>query len=512
MTMRPFYQTVLPILCILSCTLGTIWGAELEVSVVDGEGRPVWARMEVRGSNGRMVQPEFSLRDRTAKPREGGKQWYLGSFVFKGPELVTAPEGDYTIIAERGPEFDRFEETITLSDQQPLQLQIHLERWIDMEKRGWYSGDFHIHRPVEDVKKLALAEDLNLSVVFTMWNKASEWEGLPFPPKPQIELSPRHLITVLNAEDERGGGAWMLHNLRKKINLAVDGRWFPPGIEFIRQAKQHRYYAEGFPWVDVEKPFWWEVPVVMAISPPDSIGVLHNHFNQYGIHNSEAWGRPRDEKEFPGDGGFVEHSLNLYYRFLNLGMDIPASAGSASGVLPNPVGYNRVYVRPREKFSVRSFYDGLRHGPSFVTNGPMLFFDVVEGTREVEMALEVQSRKPIQSVELIANGKVIQTFEPEPGQTSFHTELSMDSGFHSWVAARCFVRSEDTIRMAHSRPVMLFDGAWDGRGDAQYFVEWMDELIQLANEEEGRFSSNDERDAVLALYQEARRFYQQKSR
>ena len=47
----------------------------------------------------------------------------------------------------------------------------------------------------------------------------------------------------------------MLHNLRKKINLAVDGRWFPSGIEFIEQAKGQRYYAEGFPWVDVAEPF-----------------------------------------------------------------------------------------------------------------------------------------------------------------------------------------------------------------------------------------------------------------
>ncbi len=466
--MWPLYRTILLPLYIFSCFLVPLSGAELEVSVVDGDGQPVWARMEIRGADGRMVQPASPLRDRTARPREGGRQWYLGSFVFQGPELVIAPEGDYTIIAERGPEFDRFEETITLSDQQPLQLQIHLERWIDMEKRGWYSGDFHVHRSVDDVKKLALAEDLNLSVVFTMWNKASEREGIPFPRKPAIELSPRHLITVLNAEDERGGGAWMLHNLTKKINLAVDGRWYPAGIEFIRQAKQQRYYKEGFPWVDVEKPFWWEVPVVMAISPPDSIGLLHNHFNQYGILDSEVWGRPRDRKVFPGDRGFVDHSLSLYYRFLNLGMDIPASAGSASGVLPNPVGYNRVYVRPREKFSLASFYDGLRHGPSFVTNGPMLFFDVVEAKREVQMALEVQSRDPIESVELVANGKVIQSFTPEPGQTSFQTELSMDSGFHSWVAVRCFVRAEETIRMAHSRPVVLVDGAWDGREDAVF--------------------------------------------
>ena len=90
------------------------------------------------------------------------------------------------------------------------------------------------------------------------------------------------------------------HNLRKKISLAVDGRWFPPGIEFIHQAKQQRYYKEGFPWVDVEKPFWWEVPVVMALTPPDSIGLLHNHFNQYGILSNEAWGRPPRRERVSG--------------------------------------------------------------------------------------------------------------------------------------------------------------------------------------------------------------------
>ena len=33
---------------------------------------------------------------------------------------------------------------------------------------------------------------------------------------------------------------------------------------------------------------------------------------------------------------------DIYYALLNCGLRIPPSAGSASGVLPNPVGYNRV--------------------------------------------------------------------------------------------------------------------------------------------------------------------------
>jgi len=509
------YLNLMGFVRLLTCLLAavaTLAAADLDARVVDEDGILVWARLKIRGPDGRTYQPAFALRDRTSSARPNGRRWYLGSFVAKEPSLLEVPAGDYTIVVERGPEYERFEETVALTDAQPVELTVNLQKWIDMNALGWYSGDFHIHRTVEDAKVLALAEDLNLSVVVTMWNKRDVWEDRPYPANPVVEVTPRHLLTILNAEDERGGGAWMMHGLREKLNLAVDGRWFPPGLDFLYYAKKQRYYRLGFPWIDVEKPFWWEVPVVMALSPPDSFGVLHNHFNQYGIHNSEAWGKPRDQEKFPGDQGFVDSSLSLYYRYLNLGMDIPASAGSASGVLPNPVGYNRIYVRPREPFSAKSFYDGLRYGSSFVTNGPMLFFDAIEGAKEVRMALRVQSREPIERVDLVANGAVVKQFEVEPNQLTFSAELVMDSGVHSWVAARCFVKSDDTIRMAHSRPVFLVDGFWDAKEDAEYFVAWIDELIAQTREEKDRFSNEGERRSILGIYNDARQFYQRKAR
>ena len=142
----------------------------------------------------------------------------------------------------------------------------------------------------------------------------------------------------------------------------------------------------------------------------------------------------------------------------------------------------------------------------------MLFFDAIEGHREVRMAVQVHSRETIERVELVANGKVIKQFEVEPDQTNFSTELVMDSGVHSWVAARCFVKSEDTIRMAHSRPVFLVDGFWDAREDAQYFIDWIDELIAQTREDKDRFSNEQERQAVLGIYNDARLFYQRKAR
>ena len=63
----------------------------------------------------------------------------------------------------------------------------------------------------------------------------------------------------------------------------------------------------------------------------------------------------------------------IYYHALEAGIRIPPSAGSASGVLPNPVGYNRVYVHlGSQQLSADSWFGALSKGRCFVTNGPLL--------------------------------------------------------------------------------------------------------------------------------------------
>ena len=54
-----------------------------------------------------------------------------------------------------------------------------------------------------------------------------------------------------------------------------------------------------------------------------------------------------------------------------------AALGSAhrrqrSGVAPNPVGYNRVYVNVNGEFSYDAWWENLREGRVFITNGPLL--------------------------------------------------------------------------------------------------------------------------------------------
>ena len=502
---RSHAAIIAPFLAVVALTWSVAASAgELRLGAVE-HGQPVWARFEVRGADGQTYQPEGAIADRRFRPREGNEPWYGGSFVAGKPVTIALDSGRYTVVAERGTEFKRFEESVEVADRDPTELSIEIDRWTDMRAKGWYSGDFHVHRTIEATPALQQAEDLNLAVVFTMWNKRDLWPAGRLPQETVRRTSPGRWMTVLNAEDERGGGAWMFHGLFERLPLAAGARWFPIGIDLIEQARAQKRPA----WVEVEKPFWWEAPVVMALAPPDSIGMIHNHFNQYGALANSAWGRPPDERWPEGSEGFLEYSLSLNYRFWNLGFSMPVTAGSASGVLPNPVGYNRVYVKLDEPFSEDGFYRELRSGRSFVTNGPMLFFDARTEGRQIHLSLDAEARAPLEKVEIIANGIVVRTIPVALGETSILTELTVPAGNYSWIAARVYERNDSTVRLAHSQPVWL-EGDWAAADDAAFFVGWIDELIEITNKEAERFEEPQQREQVLEQYQKARSFYQQK--
>ena len=174
------------------------------------------------------------------------------------------------------------------------------------------------------------------------------------------------------------------------------------------------------------------------------------------------------------------------------------------------MGYNRVYAKLDKPFSVEAWYDALRNGPSFVTNGPMLFIDTTNlPGNKVHVRVEARAREPLERIEIVANGQVIEQFLPSQGERSFQAERTLEAGHHTWLAVRCYVKSQSTIRMAHSRPIPL-PGAWNPREDALFFVHWIDELVNQARSDSGRFKNPTERDTVLGLYEQARRFYSDK--
>jgi len=272
--------------------------------------------------------------------------------------------------------------------------------------------------------------------------------------------------------------------------------------------------------VDQEKPFWWEAPVNVALGGVDTIGILNNHI-QKDIMDNEAWGKQRDTGKYPGHRGFVENVLDLYYRYLNLGLKLPISAGSASGVLKNPVGYNRLYVHLGRNFNYDRWFRGMRAGLAFATNGPMLFFSIdrcelgttltVPDGKEFrgKASLNVVSQNELDSVEILHNGEVIHEFSAG-GATELTCEFDVSFKESGWVIARAFEKSEKTVRFAHTNPIYIEIGSpmKPCRDAATYYANWCKELLTASSADRKRFATDEQREDVESLYRRAIAFYE----
>ena len=72
----------------------------------------------------------------------------------------------------------------------------------------------------------------------------------------------------------------------------------------------------------------------------------------------------------------VMRSMDLYYLYLNSGFQLPIGAGTDKMGDDIPVGSNRLYARAEGEPNYAAWLKALKAGNGFVTNGPMLTFDI----------------------------------------------------------------------------------------------------------------------------------------
>ena len=91
--------------------------------------------------------------------------------------------------------------------------------------------------------------------------------------------------------------------------------------------------------------------------------------------------------------------------------------------------------------------------------------------------------------------------------TPLETEIDMKN--FTWLAARCNLQPETTIRFAHTSPLYLTGEKqnWDASEDKAYFVKWIDDLIAQSNADPNRFPNVDQKNEVLGIYNTARAAY-----
>ena len=166
------------------------------------------------------------------------------------------------------------------------------------------------------------------------------WRDRSLPKITLIKADADRYYDVMAGEDEREGGALMYFGLKQPLPLPGGKSAFsehPSPMKFVELAGRHKDVS-----IDIEKPFWWDTPIWLASGQTNSIGLANNHMCRSSMFETEAWGKPRDEQCLPPPRGNGYWTQELYYHVLECGLRVPPSAGSASGVLPNSVGYNRV--------------------------------------------------------------------------------------------------------------------------------------------------------------------------
>lgn len=452
--------------------------------VDEASNRPLPARIYIQGGDGawhfpRSQSPAGSAVAYKKQRGDNPRCVEMHTTLSAHPFAVDLPPGKYTITVERGHEYLPAIQTVTLGDGKPADVTVKLRRWIDMASLGWYSGDTHVHRSLDELPNVVLAEDLNVAFPLVYWvteafapPKSSSRSPKEDPDAKPIAVDGTHLIYPRNTEYEIFTVHKQPHTLGALFVLrhkSVLDQGVPPLAGIVKQAR-----AEGA-LLDLDKPNWPWSMILVALLKVDLYELANNHMwrTEFGFAN---FGEPppdymkieRDAKGFT-ERGWIDFNFQNYYTLLNCGFKMRPTAGTASGVHPVPLGFGRVYVQQSKGLDFDGWFAGLDQGRSFVTTGPMLLAQVNGKPPGTALAADGQADKfrvtgaahsaqPLERVEIVVNGAVAKTIRPanrktERGGHESPIDAELTVAGSSWIAVRCWeARAGGRVRYAHTAP------------------------------------------------------------
>ncbi len=475
----------------------------LEAEILDdATGRKLPARIYIRDQQGGWRFPKSAGGSAIRYERRNGANTNsveMHTTLSADPFRVELVPGKYTVSIEHGKEFFPVTRDILVEKGMPKQT-FRLRRWINMNERGWFSGDTHNHRNPAELPNVMLAEDLNIGLPMVDWTTTStvaptaSTQGFHgnFGEGP-VSIDETHAWTPRNTEYEIFRTGNNNHMLGALLIVNHKTRFSEPAIPLSAVAEHAR--REGA-LLDLEKHNWpWSVALVPVLNV-DLFELANNHHweTEYAVRN---WAIPAGKwMGLLGTGTDDErdwtfYGFQTYYALLNCGFNLRPAAGTANGVHPVPLGFSRVYVHLDEPFSFDAWMRGLSAGRSFVTTGPMILARANgqwPGATFKQMAsygldCSVTSEHPLESLELIVNGEVWQRTEPQNTKTAsgaFENRATAQfaPSATSWVAWRCFEkRPNGRFRFAHTAP-WHFEIAGEPIRPRRAQIDWLVERVK----------------------------------
>jgi hypothetical protein len=472
-------------LIFVPCVYSAENGAVLKGDVVDVDtGEPVACRIYIQDEKGKWYFPRSASPDGSAVVYKkqnwaNKKSVEFHTTISAHPFTITLPAGRYTITIERGKEYLPLIRQVRLGTK-AVNLKLRLKRWIDMAQLGWYSGDTHVHRTVQELPNVQLAEDLNVSFPLLYWvtkaflppGTGDKSTGGKVEPK-LISIDDTHVIYPLNTEYEIFSVKGKGHTLGAFFVLNHKSI-FQKGVPPVAPIAEKGRLEGGL--LELDKHNWPWSTMLVPIMNIDLFELANNHmwrtefaFSKFGEAAPEYMKVETNSRGFT-EFGWIDYGFKNYYTLLNCGFRLRPTAGTASGVHPVPLGFGRVYVKLKGGFDYEMWMQGLDEGRSFVTTGPMLFvtvngFDpgqtfIKSNKQTTTCSIEgtTQSAYPLGRIEIVVNGLVAKTIKARniqmpSGAWSGKINEKIDVSSSCWIAVRCFEsRADGRIRFAHTGP------------------------------------------------------------
>lgn len=485
----------------------------LRVRIVDESGRPATARVYLTGSDGLAYAPHGSSNRITAMSAE---HYFHATDQFD----IDLPAGETLIEATRGQEYRLSSARARLEPGKPAEVTLRLERWAHMTKRGFWSADVHIHANYtsphhqtigpRDVLLQVAGEDLNYAnMMVANSGGAFIHDRQYFEAKPHRLTTPEHFIYWNEENRSSPYGHMVFMGLTKLVEPFYNGfantpHWdhypanYPLAQQVFEQGGAVSYPHPGY-GASFERASIKELPVDLALGQQTAMDVLSNN----------------DETVTSG----------MWYRLLNCGFRVAISAGTDSftNVVDHyAAGSGRIYVQTGARFDYPLWLKSFREGRSFASNGPVIGLKVngtspggeirLASPAEVTVQATVETQTPLDSVELIVNGRPVHA-APAAGKTTLDIKRTLRIDESSWIALRAVgprhrLILNDTAAFAHTSPIYVSVGGRPVRvqEDIRFYRDWVERLIERTDKS-GRFKTPDQKAEVLALFRKALAFY-----
>ncbi len=404
---------------------------KLTIKLLDGSNqRPTAGVVRVSwSSDGKpLVLPELIKREQ-------------GWHTMRSTATMDVPRAKLRIEALRGLETARAQVEVDLTDKSQAEIKLTITRFHDAQARGWRNGNTHLH-----LMNLTYAE------AERYLREVPASDGLDLVYLSHLRRIPdeRNYISNEIVENSLPGG--------DLARLSQSGVLFRPGEE-------HRHNfgrgGEGFGHVmllDIAKLIrpvsigpgimregTDSMPLQRGIREArgDGATIVWCH-NTFGFEDIPNWMAGLLDAQNIFDGGNRGSYDESFYRYLNLGMQVPFSTGTDWFI----DDFSRVYVPLKEKLTSKAWLGQVAAGRTFITNGPLLEFNVDDRTigdtvelaaaKKITIRGRAVGRADFGRIEVVHNGKVIATQKSKAAKGHYTASLdeTMEITEPGWLALR----------------------------------------------------------------------------